>query len=151
LESAFSLPQTMLSPAGQQRYEQGVLFAEECGKQLWSAVRTCASAMKCENAPTDAALRDYWHALDRKSHVLLAMLEHMFTAGDPLASGKFGARDDSGSFDPWTREAVAAAEAAYAAVCPRTTPRQLQAYAAGLRVLRKKPGARKPKTSAPVP
>lgn len=151
LEAAFTLPQTLLSPAGQSRYEQGVIFADEIGKRLWSAVRTSAVAMKCEDAPTDAAQRHYWHALDRNSQVLMALLENMFTPDDPLASGKFGERQGDTPADPWTRAVFAAAESAYAAVCPRATPRQLQAYTAGLRVLRKRPAASKSKAKTPAP
>ena len=139
VESGFTLPRSFLSPQGQKRYENGVLFAEELSRRVYGAVKTFATTLKHESAPVEAAQRHYWNALDRDSGILLGMLGGIGTDGDPMGHWGFGERHDDGSFDGWTVAARRAAMDAYEHACPRLTPRQLQAYAAGLRVLHRSP------------
>jgi hypothetical protein len=73
--------------------------------------------------------RHFWHALDQQSGTLLEIVRTPALMGG-LSFGE-GA-------DPWTLAVRRAARDAYNSVCPRQTPRQLQAYAAGLKVLNPK-------------
>lgn len=136
VESVFTVPFQLFTPVGQSRYAAGVAFAEENSNRVYGAVKTYFANLKQENAPTDAAKRHFWNALDQQSGILLRLLEGMSTENDPMGSSGFGQGND-----PWTTAVRNASDAAYSAICPRQNPRQLQAYAAGLRVLR--PSAKK--------
>lgn len=139
VESSFTVPHRLFSQPGQHRYERGASYAEDMSKRLYGAVRRYSSALSHESAPTDAAQRSFWNALDQRSSLLLGLLEGIGTDADPLGARDFGERDDTGALDPWSEAVARAARSAYEATCPRETPRQLQAYAAGLRVLYPKP------------
>jgi len=130
MESTFPLPRTMFTEAGRARYEAGVLFAEGRSNQLYGAVKQYGSSLKNESPPTDEAKKHFWHALDQQSSTLLEMIRTPATMGG-LSFGE--------GTDPWTLAVRRAARDAYESVCPRQTPRQLQAYAAGLKVLNPKP------------
>jgi CRISPR system Cascade subunit CasA len=140
VESTFTVPFQLFTLGGQRRYQAGVDFSEETSNRLYGSVKTYFTTLKQESAPTEAAKRHFWNTLDQKSAILLSLLKGLGTPEDPMGSAKFGE-----AADPWTQAVRAAAWAAYERICPRQTPRQLQAYAAGLRVLR--PGAKKPKAS----
>ena len=85
--------------------------------------------MKNESPPVDLAKKYFWHALEQQVATLLQIVRD-----DSVLDGKsFGE-----GTDPWTNAVHAAARDAYEKTCPRQTPRQLQAYAAGLRSLRPK-------------
>jgi len=131
VESLHTVPARMLaSYDAQQDYRSGVEYAEAMRARLYGAVKTYFSAMRHESAPIDAAERRYWDALDRDSGILLDLV------ADPesMAEREFGkGRGDEA--DPWTRAVRSALRFAYEATCPRQNPRQLEAYAAGLRVL----------------
>ena len=73
-------------------------------------------------------------------------LETIYHRELPHPSATFGE-----ARDPWTGAVRAAADAAYESTCPRGTPRQYEAYAAGLRVLRPLPKKSKPTTRKPAP
>lgn len=142
LESSFTVPSRLFdSFEGQRDYEMGVGYAEDLSKRLFRAVKTYAATMKCESAPVDIAQSRYWHILDREAHVLLDLI------GEPEAMNgrEFGKRVD-GKPDPWTEIVRSALRTGYDATCPRQTPRQFEAYAAGLRVLFPKPS--KPQKSS---
>lgn len=131
VESVFTVPFELFTPLGQVRYQTGVAFAEDVFKRLYGAVKTYFATLKQESAPTDSAQRHFWNALDQQSGILLQLLNGAGTAGDPMGSADFGKGND-----PWTVAVRIAATAAYETTCPRKNPRQLQAYAAGMRVLR---------------
>jgi len=134
LESFFSIPLAMFTDTGRARYEAGVHFADERSNQLDGAVKQYGKALKNESPPTDAAKHHFWHALDQQSGTLLEIIRT-----PAIMDGKsFGE-----GADPWTLAVRHAAKDAYDAVCPRQTPRQLQAYAAGLKVLNPKPKKKK--------
>jgi hypothetical protein len=131
VESTFTVPIGLLhSITIQRNYENGVIFAESMSKRLYGAVKTYASEMKHECAPVDTAQRQYWHALDRDSHLLLELV------GGPesVKDHEFG-KGRGNDTDLWTRCIRRALHRAYEATCPRQTPRQYKAHAAGLRVL----------------
>lgn len=152
-ESVFTIPRRLLDHEGRVLYETGVTFA--LGQELTlqngidSYFRTLdgrnqnrlAKASGPASAGKRAGKKHYWHILDREAQVLLDLIS------DPEAMNgrEFGKWVD-GMFDPWTAIVRSALRTAYDATCPRQTPRQFEAYAAGLRVLFPKPS--KPKKSS---
>jgi hypothetical protein len=96
---------------------------------LWGAVKQYGSALKNESPPTEEAKKHYWQALDQQSGLLLDIIRNP----ELMAGLSFG----EGS-DPWTEAVRWSVRDAYEQVCPRQTPRQIQAYAAGLKVLTSK-------------
>ncbi len=157
-ESVFTVPFLLFTPAGQNRYQAGVEFSESVAVLLIRAVKNYADALKPKpSRPQKDVAKDYplipsakrhfWNSLDQQSGILLDLLKGLGTAADPMGSATFG---EAG--DPWTRAVRAAAAAAYEHCCPRQNPRQLQAYAAGLRVLRPLPKSTpaKPRKTAPA-
>jgi len=144
VESSFTVPTRLLnSLEGQLEYQDGVAVAEDLSRRLYGAVKAYASAMKHESPPTEAAQRHYWNALDRESDVLLHLVGHPEDRG-PHKFGE-GPKEEA---DDWTRTVRRALANAYGAVCPRQTPRQIEAYAAGLRVLYPQPKKKKKKRAA---
>jgi CRISPR system Cascade subunit CasA len=139
VESIFTVPESLFTTSGQDRYEKGVAFADDVSNRIYGAVKTCFATLKQNAPPTDAAKRYFWNMLDQQSSILLRLLENLGTLDDPMGTADFGKGKD-----PWTCGVRAAAEAAYDHVCPRQSPRQKQAYAAGLKILRS--GAAKPAT-----
>jgi len=177
VESEFTVPFQLFSPTGQARYQAGVNFSEILSKRLYGAVQTYFDVLdqpppkRCDwsnpkrqdkiqsaqlggygvkAAPTDAAQRHYWNALDQRSSILLDLLEGIGTDTDPMGNLDFGKSDENKNADPWTKAVRTAARAAYEHVCPRQTPRQLQAYAAGLRVLHPIPKKAKSSKNPPT-
>jgi CRISPR system Cascade subunit CasA len=123
IESTFTIPKAMLSTEGHALYHAGVDFAEWQSSRLRDAVKEFGKAMKCEHPPVAAAQRHFWHALDRDYEVLLDLVRD----GSPM---KFEERGN-----PWGDLVREAARKAYDHACPRQTPRQIQAFAAGLKKL----------------
>ena len=144
VESVFTVPFQIFTPVGQARYQAGVKFSEEMSNRIYGAVKTYFATLKQESGPTESAKRHFWNTLDQQSEILLTLLEGIGTADDPMGSANFGE-----ARDPWTVVVRAAADAAYEHTCPRGNPRQYEAYAAGLRVLR--PLTKKSKTTARKP
>ena len=96
---------------------------------------------KRRKTQTEESRRHFWNLLDHRSGILLELTKRAGNPDDPLGNNSFGE-----SSDEWTIAVRNAATAAYEAVCPHATPRQLQAYAAGLKQLR--PKTPKSKSSA---
>ena len=138
LESHLSVPVSLLNDRGRAHYESGITFADIQSNQLYGAVKQNGAALKNENPPTDEAKKQFWHALEAQCTVLLQI------AGTPdiLNGLSFGE-----GHDDWTVAVRQAAKEAYDHVCPRQTPRQMQAYAAGLKVLFPKPKKKKAATT----
>ena len=147
VESVFTVPFEMFEEIGQIRYQSGVAFAEDFSKRIYGAVKSYFATLMQDSAPTESAQRHFWNTLDQQSHLLLQLLKGAGTAHDPMGSADFGKGPD-----PWTAAVRAAGNAAYEATCPRQNPRQLQAYAAGLRVLwgTAKKSTSRQKTPAPL-
>lgn len=123
IESTFTIPAKMLREEGRGFYASGVEFADIQSKRLYLAVKTYGDEMKSASAPVAAAQRHFWHALDRDYEVLLDLVRD----GSPM---KFEERGN-----PWGDLVREAARKAYDHACPRQTPRQIQAFAAGLKKL----------------
>lgn len=135
IESVFTIPYQMLTERGRARYQAGVEYAESRSNSLYGAVKQYAGFFKNEKTQDEEAKRYYWSALDQSYHLLFDIVKDT----DPMTSN-FGEGDD-----PWTKVVVNASRAAYDFVCARQTPRQLQAYAAGLKVLLNSSASQKPK------
>ncbi len=116
----FSLPRSLLDSTALQAYQAGVAQAEKGEAKLTGAVKKYAKAL---HAGTDSPLKFaralYWTALDRDCHILA---ETASSAATRLA-------------DTWLPRVREAMFSAYERTCARATPRQIQAYAAGLHAL----------------
>jgi hypothetical protein len=139
VESVLHIPLQLFANTGQRLYQTGVDQASKWAARLNYAVSACHRAMKDELDKTEfrkrgnlvkaKAVSHYWTAIEQKVALLLALVE------DPAPLRPDGSvREQWGATD-WGKALVTAAREAYELACPRTTPRQLQAYAAGLNVL----------------
>ncbi len=125
VESVFTVPVVLFTQRGRSRYQTGVEYAEKQSNQLYGAVKQYGAAMKNESPPTDLAKQHYWNALEQRAPLLLELVSQTGALPENFGEGN----------DVWTQAVHKAAREAYNHVCPRQTPRQLQAYAAGLKVL----------------
>jgi CRISPR system Cascade subunit CasA len=157
IESQFPAPKELFTMEGQKRYEAGVKFANKLESLVVQAIKNYIDKLRpkpkrpAKNEAMDyssvpAAKRHFWNTLDQQSEILLSLLKNLGTTDDPMGSANFGE-----ARDPWTTAVRAAADAAYEHTCPRGNPRQYEAYAAGLRVLRPLPKKPKPTTRKPNP
>ncbi len=139
-ESTFSVPRGLFAVPGRTLYTAGVEYAELISTKLYGAIRTYGSSLSHEHPPVTEGQQHYWHHLDQKHRALIEM------AADPqLGQPAIGS---IGAADPWTLIVRAAAIAAYEAVCPRSTPRQKEAFALGYRPLHNALFPKPPKKSA---
>ena len=126
-ESTFTVPRGMFGIAGRALYTAGIEYAELISTKLYGAIRTYGSSLSNEHPPVIEGQQHYWHHLDQKHRELITM-----AAAPVLGRAAIGS---AGAADPWTLIVRTAATAAYEAVCPRTTPRQIEAFALGYRPL----------------
>ena len=139
MESVFHLESRLFTDVGRGIYELGVAYAQIRLNHLRDAVRAYGKAMMHESPAIPTAERHYWHALDRGSGVL------MNVACDPATGHpQFG----GASSDDWTALVRKSLLAAYEHACPRDTPRQIEAFAGGLRALHPPPGKTKARKAA---
>ncbi len=103
-------------------YEKGVALSVAAEGVLYGAVRTYSSMLSRENTPAAAAKSHFWSTLDTQYGNLI----------------RVACSDTLGLDDGWRQTVEKAMREAYAFACPHTTPRQIQAYAHGLRFLRLK-------------
>lgn len=136
IEERFSVPHRLFTERGQMIYSKGVLHADQQSTSIYSAVKAYSESMKHEKAPVPVAQQHYWHSLDHHRQLLLDLVKD----DAPLQGKNFGE-----SNNPWSLAVSKAALAAYNHACPCSTPRQIEAYAIGLRRLR--PKSTKPKTT----
>lgn len=123
MESIFTIPSTMFSDEGRARYQKGVEFAESQSWRLKDAVTAFSKELKSESAPVAKAQHRFWHTLDRESPMLLDLVGKPFSISYPEKG------------NPWGDLVRCAAREAYEATCPRQTPRQIKAFAEGLKKL----------------
>lgn len=137
VESVFRLEGRLFSEVGRGIYEQGVAYALIRLNHLRDAVRAYGKAMMHESPAVPMAERRYWQMLDHESEILLSI------SCDPsVGELRFG----GSARDGWSDLIRKALLAAYQQACPRETPRQIEAFARGLRALYPppaKPSARK--------
>jgi CRISPR system Cascade subunit CasA len=140
IEDRFTVPHRLFSEIGQLIYSKGVQHADTQSTCIYSAVKTYAESMMNGSPPVEIAQRYFWNSLDQQRQTLLDLVKD-----DASIRGKnFGESDD-----PWSLAVRKAAHAAYDHACPRSTPRQIEAYALGLRRLR--PKSTKPKSLKTAP
>lgn len=134
-ESTHTINSKLFSPSGQNTYAAGIDYCERISKNLASAVKTYWLAITDPDPKKPAPGRSkadshYWHTLDREHRKLVQLASNPEQRVGQPSIGSEGANDE------WTATVQHAALNAYEDVCPRTTPRQLQAYASGLRKLK---------------
>lgn len=128
-QSSFTVPQSLFSEDGQMIYASGVDHADAISKKLYGAIKTYWSTLKHENPPVTNAQKHFWYQLDLSHKTLIAM------TGKPETQRGLPAIGAEGAEDPWTLIVRKAAKEAFDSVCPRSTPRQIQAYANGIKPL----------------
>ena len=128
-ESTFTVPRNLFGLAGRHRYAAGVEHAETISRKLYGAIKSYGSSMSHENPPIAEGQKHFWHRLDQNHRTLIEL-----AANPQPGQAAIGTPEAS---DPWTLLVREAALTAYEAVCPHTTPRQIEAYAAGYRSLHK--------------
>jgi CRISPR system Cascade subunit CasA len=126
VEAAYVVPCELLMEDRQPIYAQGVEFANAWRTRLGKAVAAYAGQLKAE--PDYArAERHFWNTLDQRVPELFDVVRDV-----SLMDGKtFWEAKVS-----WTQSVRMAARDAYRFACPQETPRQIQAFAAGLGHLR---------------
>ncbi|MGB0744100.1 MAG: type I-E CRISPR-associated protein Cse1/CasA [Opitutales bacterium] len=135
VESTFTVPHNLFTKFGQFTYSAGIDFCEKLAGNLTDAVKvywqTVTDPDPKKAAPMKGkAERHYWHTLDREHLILIDLASHPEKREGQPEIGNASASDE------WSTTVRNAAIAAYESACPRTNPRQLQAFAAGLRKLR---------------
>lgn len=120
VESTYTLPPSMFTDLGRAAYEQGVAHAEAREGRLIQAVKTYASSLKVATPAYNRARQQFWTRIEQQLSALFDFARH------PVADLPNSA---------WGKAVTDAARAAYEQSCPRQTPRQIEAYALGLRKL----------------
>lgn len=128
-ESTFTVPHTLFCEDGQMVYAAGIEHAEAISKSLYGAIKTYWSALKHENPPVAEGQKRFWHSLDQQHRLLIQI------AANPQERIGKPAIGAEGAEDVWTKLVREAARKAFDSVCPRSTPRQIQAYANGVKPL----------------
>lgn len=146
-ESTFTVPHELFCRNGSDLYAAGIDYAEKISNFVYDAVKTYGKTLLHENSPTEEAKKHFWHQLDQQHRTLISL------ASDPQPGQP--AIGSSEASDPWTRLVQEAAILAFKAVCPHRTARQLEAYAAGTKVLHnaiypKAPATKKSSTPTPL-
>ncbi len=146
VESIFLLPAEFLTEVGELDdgdpkrltkpnaiYQQGVALAEKWAARLQGAIRAYRRKLADKDkggAISSQATMRYWTALEQKAEeVLLHAVAVRQEGFDPDEEHWIEKKS------PWGKEVMRAARDAYDFACPHATPRQLQAYAEGLKVL----------------
>ena len=122
LEATYTVPPALFDPFGRAAYESGVKHAEGSESGVMKAIGAYASSLKIDGPAYDRARQHFWTRVEQS-------LGDLFTVARELTPPE--QLGDS----PWGRAVRAAAIEAYERSCPRRTPRQIQAYALGLRHL----------------
>ena len=134
----------MIADAGQKRYQDGVQQAERYATKLGRAISAYHRELKDEldgqfwkhgAKVKQKAAAHYWTAVEQHVTDLLAVVEKP----ELLHPGEVA--EPTWSQTAWGKAVCAAARAAYELACPHQTPRQMKAYALGLRALFRKPDA----------
>jgi hypothetical protein len=123
IESTFTIPMDLLGEDARSLYQGGVSYGDTQAYRLKLAVTEYSKALKSDTPPVARAVNRYWHAMDRDSGLLLQM------ACQPMP---LGYAEKGNAWGDLVRQA---ARTAYEDTCPRQTPRQIRAFAAGLKKL----------------
>ena len=126
----------MFSEFGRLAYESGVKHADEIESNLIQAVKVHAAELKVVPPASDRARQHFWTHVEQGLPALFDVARQL-TPPEKLAASE------------WGQAVRAAALDAYEHTCPRQTPRQIQAFALGLRRLHASSKPKQPKTKAP--
>lgn len=137
IEAAYTVPPALFDPFGRAAYEAGVKHAEEADSNMGKSIGVYAAALNLETPAYDRAHGYFWTRVEQSLGDLFTVAREL-TPPDQLAAS------------PWGRAVRAASIDAYEHSCPRRTPRQIQAYALGLRRLHFSTQASKPKKTKPT-
>lgn len=137
VEGTYTIPAGLLTDFGRLAYENGVKHAEDAESTLIQSVKAYAAELKVVTPAYDRARQHFWTRVEQSLTALFEVARQL-TPPDQLAASD------------WGRAVRAAARDAFEQSCPRQTPRQIQAFALGLRRLNTTPAtvkARQPKAS----
>ncbi len=126
MESTYSLPSGMFSEFGRAAYEKGGAYAEEREGVLIQSLKAYASTLKISSPAYDRARQHFWTRVEQHLSALFDLARNTDLATDIPNC-------------PWGKSVQIAAFDAYEQSCPRQTPRQIEAYALGLRKLTSRP------------
>ena len=118
LEWVFSIDPGLLKEETMKKHTAGIGLAEEGEGALIKAVKAYFPILKvnAKSTPTPMARQYFWDELNQQYSILQQTAEN--------SSARLG--------DEWYALVLNAAKRAYLLVCPRQTPRQIEAYARGL-------------------
>ncbi len=122
VEANYTLPAGLFTETGRLAYEKGVNHAEEYEAALFQAVKAHAGELKVVSPAYDRARQHFWTRVEQGLPALFDVARQL-TPPDQLPTST------------WGQVVRAAALDAYEQSCPRQTPRQVQAFALGLRRL----------------
>jgi len=159
IESTYRLPAGMFTDFGRLAYEKGVAFAEavdDPGKgPLIRAVKEYSDTLWISKPAYDRARQHFWTSVEQRSLCRRARIrrarQHFWTSVEQHLSALIDlARNMELAADlpncAWGKAVQRAAREAYESACPRQTPRQIQAFALGLRKFTFTPKSAKPST-----
>ncbi len=123
VEAHYRMPRSMLDAPGRAAYERGVQHAEAAEFALIQAVKSYASELKVASpAYDDKARQHFWTRVEQNLSALFDIARELTPEAELPGSD-------------WGKAVRTATLDAYQQSCPRQTPRQIQAYALGLRRL----------------
>jgi hypothetical protein len=123
----------MFNNQGRAAYERGVQCAEDADQILWKAVNAYAKSLKIDKPAYDKARQQFWTRVEQHLSNLFDLARNINLVADlPNCA--------------WGKAVQAAATDAYEQSCPRQTPRQIEAYALGLRRFNFRPKVNQPTT-----
>lgn len=114
-----TLPAELLDTTVLARYQEGVAQANGAHGTLVYAIKTYSELQKADPVWRNKADQLFWSLLDASSGILVSCA----LEGDPQIQAQ------------WMPVIHRSLLAAYSQSCPHTTPRQIQAYAQGLKIL----------------
>ena len=134
IESTYLIPTGMFNNQGRAAYERGVQCAEDADQILWKAVNAYAKSLKIDKPAYDKARQQFWTRVEQHLTSLFDLARNIDLVADLPNS-------------PWGKAVQSAVMDAYEQSCPRQTPRQIEAYAHGLRRLNFRPKVNQPTTN----
>ncbi|HAM72626.1 MAG TPA: type I-E CRISPR-associated protein Cse1/CasA [Verrucomicrobiales bacterium] len=126
VESTYALPAGMFSELGRAAYERGVGYAEERESALIQGIKAYASALKMAASACDRARQQFWTRAEQNLSKLFDLSKSPDLVGDLPTSA-------------WGAGLQKSVLAVYEQFCPRQSPRQIEAYALGLRKVAERP------------
>ena len=134
IESVYTLPSEMFSDRGRAAFENGVNFAGKWEFALKNGLKDCAASLESKDPLKGGAKSAFLKHLEHAAtSVFWTRLEQHLSDLFELARNSDLVADLPAC--AWGRAVKAAAHDAYQQSCPRQTPRQIEAYARGLRKL----------------